>query len=211
MMKVPSGLFVAGLELIAKGLRDLQQLFERSVDGVLTEDSGNGQDRHVDPQPQHSGNGSEKISSLTNMNEKELTMADQDLGGDDLKVVNYSIFFTKRDLETTLQPNQQDVVDYATDGASFGATKILDLSDSSIPYPAKWSDNKYPGDFHYNNPHADKIPFNAIPKTDRRYLSFLFEVIDRVPRQNADYDKRKTRSIESIETTLGEISGKIGP
>jgi hypothetical protein len=206
MMKLPSEVFVSGLELFAKSFRDLQRRFVRGVDKIVFEVS------RTDPVVlsfERDGNASEQASTSSNAKEKHI-MPDQDLGGDDLKVVNYSIFFTKRDLETTLQPNRQEVVDYATDGASFGATKILALSNSAIPYPEKWSDNRYPPDF-YTDPPPTTITVDDIPDSDQKYISFLFEVIDRVPKQEKDYDKRKTRAIENIETTLEQISGKIGP
>ena len=49
---------------------------------------------------------------------------DQDLGGDDLKYVLWSILFCKPGYETVLEPQQADIVNYSADGASYAAVKI---------------------------------------------------------------------------------------
>ena len=55
-------------------------------------------------------------------------MADQDLSGDELKYVSYSILYTKADKEDTLQAEKQEIVTYATDGESFGGLKIAEFA-----------------------------------------------------------------------------------
>jgi hypothetical protein len=48
----------------------------------------------------------------------------QDLGGDDLKYVMWSIVFTKPGEERILQPQQEELVNYAADERSYAAVKI---------------------------------------------------------------------------------------
>src|SRR5215471_7269323 len=56
--------------------------------------------------------------------ESGMSTINQDLSGDDIKNVRYSILFTKRDLEGTLKPATDEVINYSTDGASYGALKL---------------------------------------------------------------------------------------
>jgi hypothetical protein len=49
---------------------------------------------------------------------------DQDLSGDDLKYVLWSILFCKPGYEAVLEAQQADIVNYSADGASYAAVKI---------------------------------------------------------------------------------------
>ena len=49
---------------------------------------------------------------------------DEDLGGDDVKLVGYTIVFTKRDAETILQAEREEFVDFPTDAGAFARLKV---------------------------------------------------------------------------------------
>ena len=75
------------------------------------------------------------------------TMLDQDLSGDDLKYVIWSIVFTKPGHECILQTQQEELVSYAADGNAYAAVKIAQFLDSArhghVQKPAAWGD-RYP-------------------------------------------------------------------
>jgi len=75
------------------------------------------------------------------------TTLDQDLSGDDLKYVIWSIVFTKPGYECILQTQQEELVSYAADGNAYAAVKIAQFLDSArhghVQKPAAWGD-RYP-------------------------------------------------------------------
>jgi hypothetical protein len=124
-------------------------------------------------------------------------MADQDLGGDDLKYVSYSIIFTKRDYEATLKGQTQELVDYPTDGGSYGGLKIANfftaVSLGQVPPPPEWG-NRYP-------PPSDGTGWK-IPTDDQKYIKFIYWVDSRLPRSEADYEKRQAEALEAISRKI---------
>jgi hypothetical protein len=125
-------------------------------------------------------------------------MADQDLSGDELKVVRYRIIFKKRDLEVTLASGEE-LVNYDTDGASFGALKIAEfvtkVGAGEVTKPDLWKEERY----------ARTRPDKAwsIPKEDRRYIGFLFEVLRHEPRQEKEYDREQVKELRKIADRIG--------
>src|SRR5690242_5157873 len=53
--------------------------------------------------------------------------SDDDLSGDDLKAVDYLILFNKPDLEATLQPTKQVIINYPTDAGSLAGLLLQDF------------------------------------------------------------------------------------
>jgi hypothetical protein len=105
----------------------------------------------------------------------------EDPSGDDLKVVSWSIIFTKPGFEAILQARRDEVVDYATSGASFGALKMAEffgrVQRHGIPWPSGWEgkpSDEYPEPGH---------PIRQIPEGDRKYVDFVYEVIARQSRR----------------------------
>jgi hypothetical protein len=123
-----------------------------------------------------------------------------DLSGDDLKVVRYSIIFTKRDFETTLQAERIEIVAYPTSGASFGGIMIAqflgDLSRDGIPWPRAWTER--PSD---NYPEVGRT-IVGIPDEDQKYIDFIYEVISRKPKPDPLNDKERTDALRRIRDAL---------
>jgi len=75
---------------------------------------------------------------------------DQDLSGDDLKYVIWSILFTKPGYECILQKQQEELVNYAADASTFAAVKIARFLDSArhghADRPEGWRERGYPFD-----------------------------------------------------------------
>jgi len=123
---------------------------------------------------------------------------DQDLSGEDIvKTVVYSIVFTKRDLEAPLKKETDVLVNYDTDGASFGALKMVEFGNEKFERPKPWVENKYPTE----NADAD-LAMKDIPEEDKKYVRFTYRVRDRFPKGDADYERRQTRALEGIERKL---------
>lgn len=75
---------------------------------------------------------------------------DQDLSGDDLKYVIWSIVFTKPGHECILQKQQEELVNYSADSSTYAAVKIAKFLDSArhghSERPETWSERGYPED-----------------------------------------------------------------
>jgi len=75
---------------------------------------------------------------------------DQDLSGDDLKYVIWSILFNKPGYECILQKQQEELVNYSADASTFAAVKIARFLDSArhghADRPEGWRERGYPSD-----------------------------------------------------------------
>ncbi len=187
LAKLPLSAFVRGAELFLDALKDFQGLAEQGIDTLAG----------VPPAPSLAA--SSPTSNRSNNPQEVSSMADQDLGGDDLKYVSYSIVFTKRDLEAPLQKERQEVLNYATDGGSFAALKMGDfqvkLQQGEVKRPAVWVDNSYPES-------AAGEYITGIPDEDRKYIRFVYRVDQRLPRQERDYEKEQVKVLREIRDRL---------
>jgi hypothetical protein len=124
---------------------------------------------------------------------------DQDLSGNDLKHVFWSIVFTKPGHETVLQPQQEELVNYSADANTYAATKIARLLDNArhghVEKPAAWTN--YPST--PSTPSTSSTPSTLsndkgwrIPSEDQKYVVLLYRVERRLPRQ------QEVRRIEHI-------------
>jgi hypothetical protein len=75
---------------------------------------------------------------------------DQDLSGDDLKYVMWSIVFTKPGFECVLQKQQEELVNYSADSSTFAAVRIAKFLDSArhghSERPESWGERGYLSD-----------------------------------------------------------------
>ena len=75
---------------------------------------------------------------------------DQDLSGDDLKYVIWSIVFTKPGYECILQKQQEELVNYSADNSTYAAVKIAKFLDGArhghSERPDGWGDKGYPAE-----------------------------------------------------------------
>jgi hypothetical protein len=215
MMKLPVAAFASGMEMLARAMREIQKSFDQSVDAMsdgLAETLGgaaNDGGGDVDAAPADtSGNAFKDGAGVTlqTMSEEESGMGDQDLSGDDLKIVRYRIIFTKRDYEATLEKSEEEVVDYPTNGASFGGLKVAEflakVERDEVDKPPEWKGKPYP------KRHAPNRGWR-IPREDRRYIMFLYEVIRRVEREEAEYAKDKVRVLRDIRDIIKERGVRV--
>jgi len=118
-----------------------------------------------------------------------------DLGGDDLKYVTWSLIFTKPGFECVLEPQRSELVNYDADVSSFAAVKIAKFLDRArhghVEKTESWRDQNYPPDYARTESRAD-APGDAstssdrgwrIPADDQKYIMFLHRVEWRLPKQ----------------------------
>jgi hypothetical protein len=110
----------------------------------------------------------------------------QDLGGDDLKYVTWSLIFTKPGYECVLEPQRCELVNYAADVPSFAAVKIAKFLDKArhghVDKSESWRDQNYPPE-HARTESASTDRGWRIPADDQKYIMFLHRVEWRLPKQ----------------------------
>jgi hypothetical protein len=207
MMKLPLAIFVYSLEMLTKTMQDMRGMTEQGIDTIISEvtQTLGGTRRSEVTLAGHMidipASFSTKAISQTPQKEGR-SMPDSDLGGDDLKYVSYSIVFTKRDYETTLQHEQQELVDYATDGGSYGGLKIAEFfervgrGDPRTPRPERWEAS-------YGVP-AQPTPGQTweVPEDDRKYVKFVYHVDRHLPKGEAEYERDKVRYLREIRDRI---------
>lgn len=194
MFKLPASAMVAGMQALTSALKEVQQLFDRGLHGAT-----NGSNLSIGT-PDEAFGKSSSLKYADELHKEDDTMDDQDLSGDDLKYVSYSILFTKRDYEVTLAQQTEYLVNYSTDGASFASIMMIQFASAPFNRPLEWMrDNLYPPDIPSSQ---TTLRVSEIPTEDQRYLTFIYSVERRMPRNAKDYDKRTVQ-------VLGEIRDRL--
>jgi hypothetical protein len=229
MLMFPLTIAITSVDVFLKTLRAFQVNVGESIDalgesaqpwrtdvhdtsGIDKEcacDNGNAQGRLVEAPVQVSGT----IASYP-ITKEDSTMDDCNLGGDDLKWVSYTILFTKRDFEATLQHARTEVIDYSTDSASFGQLKIHDflekLTSQGVDFPVEWADKHLDATYDARPP-GKPTKFHNIPKLDRKYITFELTLKRHLPKQEKDYDRQNAETLRGIKSGIDEVSRKLGP
>jgi len=196
MMRLPFTALIYSFEILVRTVRGMQRMTDQGFETLAGDNSQKASDTNLNQQTTHE-------------EEETVMWDDQDLSGDDLKYVSYSILFTKRDLEATLEQQQQDLVNYPTNGGSYGGLKIAhfmkEVAERKVKRPAEWreSGNNYP-------PGATGDYFTEIPKDDERYITFIYSVNRRIPREGKEYDRDQIRELRGIKEGIHEVGNKIG-
>jgi hypothetical protein len=150
-------------------------------------------------------------------------LSDQDLRGDDLKYVVWSIVFTKPGFETVLEPQHEEIVNYEADSNTYAAMKIAKFVESArsgrVEKPNGWNDRSYPAESAANGvrrPEAASFAGNKqennqekgwrIPPEDQRYITFLYRVERRLPRQEVDVTRVERVTVERTKTAQTAIA-----
>jgi hypothetical protein len=216
MLKVPIAAAVAGFEIFTRIMRDMQQTFDRSVDTVAQEVAQSLKDVLADTQTLSQGGTVDEVVPQDGIEHPDSTVQanggnmgdwdarDQDLSGEDLKVVQYRIIFTKRDYEATLYEHEE-TLNYPTDGGSYGGLRVAQfmgrLGKNGREVPSNWRDGnkpKYP-------PEEELVrdgKYFGIPEDDQRYITFIYQVVRHVEREEKEYDKEQVRILGQIRDRL---------
>jgi hypothetical protein len=224
MFKLPVEVFISGMEVLTWTMREFQQLFDGTIDTMMRELARGAEpsaaglptpaSEKVDegrslPGPQ--------IGSDTQDPEKtkeERTMTDRDLGGDNVKTVRYRIIFTKRNNETTLL-EREDTVNYAADAMGLSGRKIADLftraalggalDERNRLLAAGYKDLRdpdYPNDPIAGPPWPDNW---TLKEEDKKYVTFRYEVLDQLPKQDAEYDRQQVDVLRDIKSAIDNL------
>lgn len=138
---------------------------------------------------------------------------DQDLSGDDLKYVLWSILFCKPGYEAVLEPQQDDIINYSADGASYAAVKIAKYLEKArngrTERPQMWTEKGYPGDAaNVRRSEPANIAGGGsgsssaqdrgwrIPAEDHKYIKFVYRVERRLPKEEAEVTRVERVTIE---------------
>ena len=145
---------------------------------------------------------------------------DQDLGGDDLKYVLWSILFCKPGYEAVLEPQQADIVNYSADGASYAAVKIAKYLEKArhgrTERPQLWNEKAYPADAS-NMRRAEPANIAGtntsaqdrgwrIPAEDHKYVKFVYRVERRLPKEEPDVTRIERVTIERGTDTRTSVA-----
>jgi len=136
---------------------------------------------------------------------------DQDLSGDDLKYVVWSILYCKPGYETVLESNQADIVNYSADGASFAAVKIAKYLEKArhgrTERPQLWVEKGYP-ETSPTQRRESAVMSGAttmqaapergwrIPADDQKYIKFVYRVERRLPKEEPEVTRIERVTIE---------------
>ncbi len=209
MLRLPFTGFVYSFEIFIRTMREMQRLADQSFEGLAGDIVQSSNDTSGHGNVSGAGGTGTDLNNQTTREEESGMWDDQDLSGDDLKYVSYSILFTKRDLEATLEEQKQDLVSYSTNGGSYGGLKIakfmgrlMDKEGKGVPRPEIWKENNYPN----NNAEDTHWKF---PDDDEKYITFIYKVDRRLSRQDADYDKQKLDALRGIKSSIDSVSAKI--
>jgi hypothetical protein len=201
-LKTPGAILLAGVDALVRAMSEMQTILDSGLDNL-------GTGKHMDSPaialqddgPVHRTNS--KLLVQTTPKEK-IEMADQDLRGDDLKLVRWAISFTKRDVELALSGGIE-LVDYSADVGDFKGSKkddfLRQLRLNHMPLPDKWRNENYPPAKYISGDQVTDLP----PSDSDKYLRVFVEVLDRYERADADYEKEGSKALRGIDKTLGGI------
>jgi hypothetical protein len=235
MMKLPVTLFVSGMEVLVRAMRECQQLANQVLDATVENfDSdaapspGGGEDASPPPYDGTQCVGETEATGPHDPQDKEsdAMVDDKALGSEDLKTVRYRIIFTKRNHETTLK-EAEATVNYATDPMSLSGRYISDFwAAAALGQERGALKRLYAADYHEalrpgvappqkitkaeveDEATYPKLPW-TIPDDDKRYIAFRVELLDQLPRQKAEYDREKVDVLREIRDAIKDLPDKM--
>jgi len=172
MITAPFWMTAAGINMMTSGMQAIGQSMGAGTQGSGTQSTGAGNTSSTSGYGSDSsstrvqGSSSSSTGSSSNRSSSSWTdwanpanwtsalsrqggqSYDQDLSGDDLKYVSWTIIFTKPGFEAVLEPMHYDLVNYSTDSSSYAAMKIAKFLDRArfgkVEKPHSWVEHEYP-------------------------------------------------------------------
>jgi hypothetical protein len=226
MLRFPLTIFVSTIEVFTNSMRGIQRSTDEVIDttvGGMIQRPGQNVSRATPPgdlyetRKHNTLTTSVELKDQQQKEQSEMEDRDIDLRGDDLKLVEYDIWFTKADLHASLE-NDRDVIAYSTTTGDYKGTRISkfrnELADAATkaqkgegegPFkrPKKWLENHYPpAEFRVdeNGNHAsDGRYYRDIPQDDvDEYVKVDVRLISRRPKDEKDESDR----LKDINKTL---------
>jgi hypothetical protein len=232
MMKLPVVLFVSGMEVFVRAMREYQQMaglaLDRTVDKIGSDETrAGGREGEAIP-PSVKGRWGGGVTSETNVRgpqkkESDAMIDDRALNSEDLKTVRYRIIFTKRNHETTLKEDEA-TVNYVTDQGSLGGRYIADFWAGAATggeqkalrrlHTAGYREFIYAegaqkglripeGEIKEALKEEKPVPVKwTILDDDKKYITFKADLLDQLPRQKGEYDREKAEELRKIREIL---------
>jgi hypothetical protein len=219
MFRFPLTIFVSTIEVFTNSMRGIQRSTDRVIDttvGGMIQSPGQSVRRATPPSDSIEIRKYDTLTTsveLKDQHQKEQSeMEDIDLRGDDLKLVEYDIWFTKADLEAYLAEGKE-VVTYSTTLGDYRGARIskylkrLRGEGGRPPEPGersqKWLDNDYPPpeyradeDGTQNN---DGAYFIDLPQDD---IDEHLKVDVRIKGRRSKNEKDESDRLKDINKTL---------
>jgi hypothetical protein len=235
MMTAPFWMTAAGINWMSSGMQALGQSMGASSSSSSSSGHGNGGST---PTSQPTSSVSSHRSSWSDwanpanwgMGSSSRPWNDQDLSGEDLKYVQWTIIFTKPGYETVLEPMRSDLVNYSTDSSSYAAIRIAKFLDRArfgkVEKPHAWVEHDYPSSHRFDvkvdtkgegSKHETKIETREeqtskaeqkgwrIPSDDAKYVQFLYRVEWRLPRQQDEATRVERVTVERTSASRRDV------
>ena len=125
-----------------------------------------------------------------------------ELRDDRLKLIRYTVLFTRREYEHSF-PEREELVPDNLDDASFAAWKtaefIQELGRGTAPVPTKWQTRRYPPpESRFVERRNGALFLKGLPDEDKKYLRVHCRVLDRYARQRFEYEEQQIRVLQDI-------------
>lgn len=188
-VQLPMNVFAFGLDLMRRSIGGFQGIADLGVQAA--EGASRSLATPVEAAGAALSDGIRRAQAPTAWKEDRMNGRDQDLSGDDLKLVRYTILYIQRDREAFLERGEE-LVAGNLDGNTF-ASYLIDRWRAGFqrqgiePPPAKWGGGFRP-DF---------------AREDWKYLRVYFEVLQRFPREEKEYDRTQVDALNRIAHALG--------
>ena len=213
MMKLPYTALVFSLEMFVKTMQGLQRMADQSIDVLANGeiqpfgDAPNSTDSFFDEVLDSMSNGTVNDSAET-FQKEEVNMSDTYLSDDMVKLVQYKVWFAKRDYEVVFPEVNEVVIDNMTD-TSYIAWKIAEfaqnLEETEVP-KEKWGGSKdeaakpkYPKHAQFIN---GRWVIHKLDEEDKKYLRVTYKVEDRQPREIFKHQERQIEVLEEIRDKI---------
>jgi hypothetical protein len=224
MVRLPLEMTGATWDLMLQGMQSMTGGLQNATG---QRSSGNRTDSSSSNRSAAATASSSDRSSASNWSSAFTGDDDQDLSGDDLKYVIWSIAFTKPGFECVIEPQHEEIVNYNADGASFAALKIAKFLERArhghTPKPEAWGDTYPPPVTRTAGRKTETISVTPapgagveantgataassdrgwrIPAEDHKYITFLYRVDRRLAKQEAEVTRVERVTIERGAST----------
>ena len=222
MLRFPLTIFVSTIEVFTTSMRGIQrstdEVIDRTVGGMIQR-PGQNLNRVTPPGDLYETRKHDTLTTsveLKDQQQKEQSeMEDIDLRGDDLKLLEYDIWFTKADLAVALD-DDREVIGYSTTLGDYKGARISKFLDGvreaarkGRPYerPPKWLDNNYPPPHLRVNENGDDDEngeyYRGLPQDDvDEHVRVDVRLIGRRPKDEKDESDRLKDINKTLRGTL---------
>jgi hypothetical protein len=222
MLRFPLTFFVSTIEVFTTSMRGIQRSTNQAIDttvGGMIQSPVQNVSRATPPSDSFETRKQDTLTTsveLKDQQQKEQSeMEDTDLRGDDLKLLEYDIWFTKADLEVALD-NDREVIAYSTTISDYKGARIskflADVNQAARDHqpferPRKWRDNNYPPAHLRVNENGDPdengLFYRGMPQDDvDEHVRVDVRLVGRRPKDEKDESDRLKDINKTLRGTL---------